>query len=253
VSPAEDGPIADKDFQFLQGEMVFVRMRFAGFTKAKDDEDRERIHLSWKVEAIDPQGVPLVEPKTGDIAAQLTQQDKDWMPKARHDFLLPPLLDPGNYKVIISGTDVIGKTSARQELVFRVRGRIVEPSDTLIVRNFRFLRSEEDAVGLSTPAYRAGDPVWARFDITGYRFGERNRYEVGYGLEVFDASGKSIYAQPEAAQESRESFYRRRYMPGMLSLNPSKDIAKGEYTIVLRLRDVTGGQQQESRHAFTIE
>ena len=32
--------------------------------------------------------------------------------------------------------------------------------------------------------YQPGDTLWAKFDITGYKFGENNRFSVDYGLAI---------------------------------------------------------------------
>ncbi|MEZ5402126.1 MAG: hypothetical protein R2729_20805 [Bryobacteraceae bacterium] len=253
ISVTEDGPRAGEAYRFQQGDAVFFRARVAGYTRHKDEDDRENMAIAWNVQVFDPQGVPLVPPKSGKVAVDLAPQDKEWTPRVRHEFPLPPLVDPGDYRILFAAKDEIGGGEAKSETVFRVRGRVVEPSDALTIRNFRFLRSEEDGPAMITPAYHGGDEVWARFDITGYRIGEGNRYEVGYGLEVFDASGKSIYTQPEAARESGEGFYRKRYVPGVLNLRPSVDIAKGEYSVALRVRDIVGAAESESRRVFRIE
>ena len=50
-----------------------------------------------------------------------------------------------------------------------------------------------------------------------------------------------------------ESFYPKRYVAGILSLKLDPDIAKGEYTIVVTVRDQVGKQQYQSRHSFRVE
>jgi hypothetical protein len=227
-------------------------MRFRGHGKTKD-EDKPRIHLVWQVEALDPDGVPFVEPKQDKVDVELAPQDKNWMPKVRHELVLPSLADSGTYRLILSVKDEVNGTSARKELSVRVKGHEVAKSDQLVARNFRWLRTEEDGPPLKTPAYRPGDQVWARFEMTGYKLGEKNAHSIAYGLEVIRFDGKSMYGEPTAAREKGESFYRKRYLPGVLNLNLQPDIAKGEYTIVLRLRDELGGQTDESKHTFQIE
>ncbi|MEZ5355703.1 MAG: hypothetical protein R2762_23970 [Bryobacteraceae bacterium] len=253
VSVVEDGPGVADSFRFQQGETVFYRAKVVGYGRRKDDNDRESMTVNWKVEVFDSAGVALAPAKADKVDVDLAPQDKEWVPKIRHDFALPPLLDPGTYKIVMTVQDEVAGTTATRETTFGVRGRTVESSDVLVAAGFRFLRTEQDGKALAPPVYRAGDPVWARFDITGYKFGEGNQYEVSYGLEVFDATGKSIYQEPEAAREADQSFYRKRYVPGVLNLRPSADIAKGEYTIALRVKDAIGGVEQESRHTFRIE
>jgi len=134
-----------------------------------------------------------------------------------------------------------------------VRGHDVAPSQTLAVRNFRFFRGENDDKPIQTAAYRPGDSLWARFDMTGYKIAEKNLFDIGYGLVVLRADGSVAYSQPEAATSKEAPFYPQRYQPGELSLNMPKDIAKGEYTIVLTVRDNVGQQTCETRETFSIE
>jgi hypothetical protein len=94
--------------------------------------------------------------------------------------------------------------------------------------------------------------LWARFDIVGYKFEDNNRYSVDYGLAVEDAAGKRLFAQPEAAAESHDSFYPQRYVPGGLSLNLDKNVAPAMYTLVVTVHDRVGGQIWEERHAFQV-
>ena len=251
LSQFEDGPGAGA-YEFSQGEAVFVRLRFAGYSKSKDKDDRERLHLTWRVEAFDAEGVPVVEAKSDKVDAELAAQDRNWMPKVRHDFLLPPLADSGMYKVVATVKDELNGSTARVEMPFKVNAPAVEKSETLVVRNFRFLRGEDDAAALKTAAYRSSDPLWARFEMTGYKLGEGNAFSVSYGLEVLGAGGRSMYSEPNAAKQEEKTFYRKRYAPGVLNLN-LKETPKGEYTIVLRVRDESGGQTAESKHTFTVE
>jgi hypothetical protein len=247
----EDGPTLATSYVFQPGDFVFVSARFTGFRRVGDDPPR--IHLRWKAEAFDPAGVPIVESKAGEIDTALAPQDEDWMPKVRHEFPLPPLADSGEYKVVLTVEDEFGKTSATRELRFHVKGMDVAPSDTLVVRDLRFRRGEQDGPGIRPPSYRPGDPVWVRFEITGYRFAERNRFHVSYGVQVLRASGASLYSVPEAADEREETFYRKRYVLGIFSLQLTPDISTGEYTLVLQVRDHVGGQEHEERAVFTVD
>jgi len=246
----EDGPSLQSNHYFVTGELVFVSALFGGYHKT--DTDPQRIRLSYEIDAFDPEGVKVVATHSGKIDTQLAPQDKNWQPKVRHSFAIPPLADPGTYKLKISLKDELNSATASREITFSVRGHKVEPSATLIVRNFRFLRAEQDTNPVTSAAYRPGDPIWARFDITGYKLGDANRYSVAYGLEVF-RGGESMYQEPLAAEKTEESFYRNRYMPGVININPTPDIAKGDYTILLRIEDRLGGQKYESRHVFHIE
>ena len=115
--------------------------------------------------------------------------------------------------------DEIAQAEVRKSVDFKVRGRDVEPSPTLVVRNLRFYRTEEDKKPLELAAYRPGDAVWIRFDMTGFKFGEKNRFDVGYGIQVLKPNGEATLTQPEAAVEQDKSFYPRKFVPAAFSLN----------------------------------
>jgi hypothetical protein len=150
-------------------------------------------------------------------------------------------------------TDDIGKTEASKDVPFTVRGHEVEPSDTLVVRNFHFFRSDEDPNPLANPVFRRGDAVWAKFDITGYKFGEGNMVEVAYGIAVLNSEAKVLFTQEQAAVEQGGSFYPKRYVPGQMSITTQSNMRPGEYYIVVKVEDRIGSQKSEAKEKFTVE
>lgn len=242
----EGGPTLPADFRFGRGEAVFVRFRIEGFTRSQS-----RVRLSCTLDAVDARGVRLVETATKQIDTELAPQDKDWLPVVQHEFMIPPLVDPGQYRILITVDDKLSGRQVKAEVPFWVRAPQVEPSDTLVARNFRFLKGEDGPVIEGPAIYSRGEMLWARFEITGYKIGENNRIEVDYGLSVLGPTGKEIYSEPEAAAERSNPFYPHRYLPGILSLNLEK-AQPGTYTLVVRIRDRVGGQQYETRHSFQV-
>ena len=211
------------------------------------------IDLRVRIDAADPEAVPIVKTIQRAIRTQLSAQDKNWMPIVRDSIQLPTLALPGTYHVRVVVEDALSKQEARSEIGFPVRGKRVEPSQTLVARDFRFLRGEDDRDPLIQAVFRAGDSVWARFEITGFRYGANNRMDVSYGVALAGPDGKTLFSEAQAAQEQDESFYPKRYVPGVLSLNLDKKIKPGEYTVILTLRDQVGAQTAESRHSFRVE
>jgi hypothetical protein len=250
----EGGPALQAGFEYYPGDTVFFTFRIGGFQLAGKGEE-EFVHLGYTIETVDPSGLALREKTEGEVAAEVTEQDKKsgWMPIVRYEVLVPPSGPSGDYRVLIRITDRQSGASAESEAAFRVRGRDVAPSDTLAVRNFRFYRAEASTEPLRAAAYRPGDSVWARFDITGYKFLEKNRFSIDYGIKVLRASGAVLFEQAVAAGEERESFYPERFIPGSLSLNLTPDLAKGAYTVVVTVRDRLAGQTHETRQTFLVE
>jgi len=253
VKPAlhqyEGGPAVPSNFVFVPGDTVFLNCLVQGYKASEDSQ----IHLRYQVEALDPGGVRLMETAQREIKSELAPEDKEWMPRIQQSVPVPPLTNPGVYRILVAVRDLVADGETKAEIPFRVGGRQVEPSDTLVARSFRFLRSEEDRDALPTPAYRPGDALWARFEIVGYRYGENNRVHVEYGLSVLGPAGKTLYSEPRAAVEESASFYPKRYLPGSLSLNLQPNARPGDYAIVLSLRDEIGKQTFEARYGFKIE
>ncbi len=245
----EDGPPLDHGFAFPTGDTVFFSFQIQGYQVSSDST----IDLRVRIDAADPESVPVVKPFERAISTKLSSQDKNWMPIVRDSVQLPPLALPGTYHIRVVVNDALSKQEAKTEIGFAVQGKRVEPSETLIARDFRFLRGEEDRDQLIQAVYRPGDSVWARFEITGFRYGANNRVDVNYGVSLAGPDGNTLFSQPEAAEEQGESFYPKRYVPGALSLNLDKKIKPGEYTVILTLRDQIGTQTDESRHTFRVE
>jgi hypothetical protein len=249
VSQSDGGTPLPPGFTHVPGETLFFTFEMTGYQKSPE----EKIQLNYTVDAFDPRGVRIVETVTNSIAAELTPQDKEWRPKVRLEIALPPLADSGTYKIAVHVTDEIAHTAADKAVAVEVRGHEVAPSDSLAIRNFRFFRGEDDHEALAQPTYRPGDPVWARFDITGYRFGPKNAIDVAYGIAIVTAAGRTLWSQPEAAVERADSFYPKRYVPGTMSINLQSTIRPGVYTIRVQAKDAIGQQDFEAKYNFTVE
>ncbi len=249
VSDRDGGAAVPGSYVHDPGETMFFSFQVDGFTPSSGD----RVHLTYKLDALDPKGVRLMEPVAAEIEETLAPEDKNWRPTVHHEIVIPPLAGSGTYKIAISVTDEVSKVTAAKEIPFEVRGRAVEPSDALVIRNVRFYRGEEDKQPLPKAAYRPGDAVWARFDMIGYKYGDGNAIDVGYDVSVLSPSGKVLYAQPQAGADRSQSFYPKRYVPAIFSLATKHDTKAGEYTLVITAHDGVGNQTFEARHSFTIE
>lgn len=248
----DDGPPIVAGYRYMAGDLVFFSFQVSGYKKLGVEPD-EKIDVAYEMNVRDSKGVLLDPPNVGSVGTGVAHEDKDWLPKVRYQFPIPPLADPGDYKISLKLWDRFAKTEASLDVPFLVTGHIVEPSDTLVVRNFRFLRTEEDKNPLAIAAYRPGDTVWARFDMTGYKFGPENQFAVSYGVAVALADGTISYSQPHAAEEKTKTFYPQRYTPGIVSLNVPPDLKKGEYTLIVTAKDDQGDQSTEIRQKFTVE
>jgi hypothetical protein len=254
LAQIEDGAPVSSGFEFLPGETIHFSCQIEGYKKVEEPKsEQEKLLLTYQVEARDSRGVLLLPVEEGKEGGTVTAEDKNWMPKIRESIVIPPLAESGEYQILVKVKDEMAQADVETKVAFTVKGPNVAPSDTLVVRNFRFLRTEEDGKALQVAAYRPGDPLWARFEMTGYKLGEANQVDIEYGLQVLRADGSVAYAQPQAAAAKEQAFYPQRYQPGVLNLNLAKDQKPGEYTIVLTIRDNLGKQTYDLREKFSVE
>ena len=249
LSQIDGGAAEPPGFQYAPGEILYFNCRIAGFGKTEEN----RIHVAYSVQAFDPKGVPLDEVYKNEVKVELTSNDKDWMPKIATTISLPPLAPAGKYKIVVKLEDQIGKTSGETTVPFQVRGYNLEPSDTLVVRNFHFYRAEDDTQPMPKAVYKPGDGVWAKFDLTGFKYGPRNQIDVSYVTSVIAPGGKVLWTQPEPAGEKAEAFYPKLFVPASMGITLQKNIAPGEYTIAVQAKDAVGNQTFEEKFTFVIE
>lgn len=249
ISQMDGGAVDPPGFEHAPGETLFFSCRVSGFTKNED----EQMHLKYSVQAFDPKGRPLAEVYENEMKAEVTPQDKEWQPKISTEVQVPPLVASGSYKIVVKVQDVLAKSSTELAVPFQIRGYALEPSDTIIVRNFRFYRAEEDTKPVEKAIYNPGDSVWARFDIIGYQYGPKNKVDVSYLVSLVNSDGKVLYSQPQPAVEQTESFYPKRYVPAAMGLNLQKNIRPGEYTIAVTVKDAVGNQNYEGKYTFAVQ
>ncbi|MGQ9633826.1 MAG: hypothetical protein ACUVXB_06220 [Bryobacteraceae bacterium] len=249
VQQYEDGPAVPPGRRFVAGEAVFFSLQVSSYTLTPS----QQVRLSYRIQAFDPEGIPLVESHAGKLEAELTDLDKDWRPKVRHSFVIPPYAPAGDYYLTASVRDEISGLESTVKVPFQVSGRTVAPSHKLVIRDFRFLASESAREPLLPAVYRSGERLWARFDLTGYKMGNKNRIEVTYGLSILSPSGKVLFTEPEAAREADAPFYPKRFFEGIISLEIQPRTTPGEYTLVIFARDHVGGQDAELREKFRVQ
>src|SRR5579871_6186095 len=75
ISDSDGGAVLPPSFEHIPGETLFFFCRVGGYQKTPE----EKIHLAYSVEAVDPKGVPIMEPFHNEIMDEVTPQDKEWM------------------------------------------------------------------------------------------------------------------------------------------------------------------------------
>ena len=248
VSQSEDGPPMAGE-SFVPGEQVF----FSYLAEGLNAKATDKIKLTGHIQAFDPKGVAISMPDEQVVATTLAQEDKEWKPKIRSQFLIPTIAPGGSYKIRYDIVDDQTKKKAAGEATFSVRSYSVEPAKELAVRNFGFYRSQDEQTPLKVVAYRAGDVMWVKLDITGYKYGEQNAIDVTYDVDVQGPSGKSLFSQPDAAVERSQAFYPQPWVPVEFNLNLQSSMTLGPYTLVITAHDGVGNQTAVAKAEFRVE
>jgi hypothetical protein len=249
LSLFEDGgaiPAADR---LTPGETVFFRFSLAGYKTSSEG----KVAVTGHVQAFDPAGLPIAPKDELVIATSLRDEDKDWKPILHFQFMLPPLARSGTYRIRYEATDDQTHTSASSETTFLVGGHDVPASSQLVIRNLGFFRNPDDETPLRVAAYRAGDMVWVKFDVTGYKYGEQNAIDVSYDVQVSSPDGKTLFSQEDAAVERSQAFYPQPWVPGNFSLTTQANMKPGAYRVEITARDAIGHQEAKAQASFQVE
>ncbi len=249
VSTSEDGPPAGTRELFQPGEMVFFSFQVEGYRMGLNG----KVQLTGHAQALDPNGAPVIPRDEELIGTTLSQEDKDWKPKIRSQFQIPSIAPPGTYTIRFEAIDQQSHQTASGEAAFAVGGKGVERASALTVRNLGFHRTQDDEAPLKVAAYRPGDTLWVRFDMTGYKYGDQNSIDVGYDVEVLSPDGKQLFAEENAAVEKSQAFYPQPWVPAAFDLSLQSDTPDGTYTLVITVHDAVGTQSVVEKAEFKVE
>jgi hypothetical protein len=250
VSQSEDGPALEGGDAFLSGEQVFFSFQTENYKTGATG----KVQLTGHVQAFDPRGTPIAPLDEVLIGTTMSQEDKNWKPKLRSQVQLPSIAPAGNYRIKFDVTDLQTKQTASGEVTFPVRGQAVEPAAELTVRGLGFYRTQEEETPLRVAAYRPGDIMWVKFDITGFKHGEQNSIDVSYDVSVLRRDGTALFSQEAAAVERSQAFYPQPWVPGEFNLSLQSTMSTGPYTLVITAHDgIAGGQKAAAKAEFRVE
>jgi hypothetical protein len=244
----EDGPPLGA-LRLVPGEVLYFSFFADGFRKSADTK---KVELTGHVQVLDPAGIAVAPTEEILIVTELSPEDKDWKPKLRAAVSLPPIALPGIYKVKYDVIDEQSKQTASGETTFGVEAKFVAPSGILAVRELNFYRNQDDTTALITPSYRAGDIVWVKFYITGYKYGEQNSIDASYDVELLGPDGISIMKKEDAAMEKSMAFYPQPYIPGLFNLSLKSTMSHNMYTLVITAHDNMGKQTATATSKFQV-
>ncbi len=258
-----DGFAISEDTVFSPSDTVHLYFQVKGYRVAPQD----RIHLSWGVEALDPQGRRFFPPDSGEVATELAPQDKGWMPIVRYSPRIPDHAGGGKYSIRISVRDELAGTELAHVVEVEVEGPVLRAADPLSVRGLRLTRQAYRRVASPeadlSPAsvlgsdvepglvFQGGEEIVASFLITGFRVEADNRFEVECSAWVLDEDGELAAAFGSRRQTGRSS-YPRQWLPAELSMHLQPDLRPGAYALMLEVRDAITGTVASERYPFSV-
>lgn len=256
----EDGPPLAPGFEHRPGETIWFNARVNGFQRDAIDKEEslDHVRVSWQARALDENGTLIAPPARGLVDEQLRPEDKTYMPKVLLSFMIPQFAPRGNYKVALTVRDELAKKDLTGNVEFRVRGDDPVPQDAEFgLRNFRFLAKEDDRFPLKPAVFKPGAPMFARFDVIGYKLEGNNHFSVDYSISILgppnaDGVQKLMLRQDPPTADQGESFYPQRWVPGGFGVNLDPTIAPGEYTLIINIHDKVGNAEKEERQTFEI-
>ena len=247
----ENGPEQSTGHEYRGGDVIWFDCRVQRYGRTEDTDPR--FALSWTGGVMDRLRRSVTPAKQGTASGELTGEDKDYRPRIRFEFQLPPLLPPGDYVVGVALEDEIAKTKASKDFTFHVGGRAVEIAAELTAAQFLYFAKEEDRRPLDRAVYRPGQSVWLRFDILGFQHGPKNKIDVEYGLLVLGPSGQPFLRQDPAAAHAAETFYPQFYVPAALEIRLPPKATAGQYIALVTVRDKVSGKTAAAHAGFTVE
>lgn len=248
VSQIEDGqPLGSGTL--TPGETAFFSFQVENYKVGPNGE----VRLTGHVQAFDPHGKAISAPDEIVIGTTLSQEDKDWKPKLRSQAQVPPIGPGGAYVIRYDVTDGQTRSKASGEVKFNVAGPEIAPSSELVIHNLGFYRGQDEETPLAVAAYRAGDMVWVKFDIVGYKYGEQNAIDVSYDVAVSTSDGRQLFAQENAAVEKSQAFYPQPWVPGIFNLTLQSTTKPGSYVLTITAHDGIGNQTASAKAVFKVE
>ena len=95
--------------------------------------------------------------------------------------------------------------------------------------------------------------MWAKFDITGFKYGEKNHIDVSYVTSVDLAERQSAVDAARAGGGTEREFLSQTLRRGVDGDQPAAEHQPGEFTIAVTVKDAVGKQTYETKQTFTVE
>ncbi len=90
---SDDGPPIPADYRYRPGELVFFSFQVSGYKRSGGVDESKSIDVAYEIDVRDGSGVLVDEPRVGSVGTKVSQEDRDWLPKVRYEFAIPPLAE----------------------------------------------------------------------------------------------------------------------------------------------------------------
>ena len=247
ASQYEDGPPLG-GMRLRPAEVVYFSFAVENYARSGE----RKVDITGHIQVFDPRGIPVAPADEIPMITTLSEEDKEWKPRLRSAISLPPIAPPGTYKIRFDATDNQSHQSASGEASFVVEAKLVALAPTLAIRELNFFRRQEDTTPLITPVYRAGDMIWVKFYIVGYKTGEQNSIDCSYDVELLGPDGASIMKKEDAAMEKSTAYYPQPYIPGIFNLTLKSTTPPAAYTVVITAHDNVGSQTATAQSKYQV-
>jgi hypothetical protein len=243
----DDGPPLG-GMRLRPGEIVYFSFIVENYARSPE----RKVNITGHIQVFDPRGIAVAPADEIPMITTLSEEDKNWKPKLRSAITLPPIAPPGRYTIRFDATDNLSHQSASGETQLAVEAKMVALSPSLTIRELNFFRRQEDTTPLITPVYRAGDTIWVKFYIVGYKTGEQNSIDCSYDVELLGPDGASIMKKVDAAMEKSTAYYPQPYIPGIFNLTLTPTTPPATYTVQITAHDNVGNQTATAQSKYQV-
>jgi hypothetical protein len=232
--------------EFEAGQRVYVSFTVGGFRSVAETGN---IFLEFLIEPVDSLGVAFDKPFEGRLITTTRRAESR---PIRFDFVIPQAPLPGEGRFRITVHDRVGNQEARTEAPFLVASSLPPQTGGFEVTGFRFFSSEYSEEPIVDPKFRPGETALGRFYLSGFSVAENNRYRLSYGVSLRNKAGRVIFTEQQAVAESRESFYPKTHVPGMISVRLESTIRPGDYLVEIAAADEAGNRKTTSTFPLRV-
>ena len=236
ISDIPGGIGVPEDHAFLPGQRVHISFRISGFKLVKEGN----LFVEFTIEPVDCLGIAFDKPVSGRILTTASAASTRII-RSEVDVPASPWAGEASFRITLR--DRVAETEAFASVPFLVRSDMPDPPESLAISGFQTFDSEYSDTPLTEAAFRPGATAWVRFFLAGFRTGENNRYKLSYGVTLKNKAGRIVFTEAQAVSESREAFYPKWYVPGLISVRLEPAIRPGDYTLTITAADDIGQQK----------